>query len=82
MREEFLAEVERLVFLEVDEDLGVEHIDAGIDGVAKDLAPAGLFEELLDVALSSVMMTPYSSGLATWASVSVAIALVVVDGIR
>ena len=36
---------------DVVEDLGVEHIDAGVDGVAEDFAPARLFEELLDAAL-------------------------------
>ena len=50
--EEILAEVERFVALEIAEDnLGIQHVDAGVDGVAEDFTPAGLFQELGDVAL-------------------------------
>src|SRR5262249_22128321 len=45
------AEVEDFIALEVGKDLGVEHIDAGVDRVAKDLAPTGFFEELLNTSI-------------------------------
>ena len=41
-------EVDLLVAIDVLEDLGVEHVDAGVDRVAEDLSPGRLLEESLD----------------------------------
>ena len=46
-----LAEVVLLVGRDVIEDLRLEHVDAGVDGVAEHLAPGGLLEEAFDAAL-------------------------------
>ncbi len=46
--EQVLAEVELGVGRDVVEHLGLEYVDAGVDGVAEDLAPGGLLEEPLD----------------------------------
>src|SRR5205823_10411869 len=40
-------EVDRLAAGDEVEDLRLEHVDAGVDRVAEDLAPAGLLEEAL-----------------------------------
>ena len=37
--EQFLAEVELLVFLKVRENLGVENVDTGINGIAEHFSP-------------------------------------------
>ena len=50
-REQVLREVEFLVTRDELEDLGLDHVDAGVDLVAEDLAPAGLLEEALDPPL-------------------------------
>ena len=47
-REEVGREVERAPGGNVMQNLGVEHVDAGVDGVREDLAPGGLLEEALD----------------------------------
>src|SRR5207248_8392870 len=49
--EEVVAEIEHLVGLVVAKDGGVEDVDAGVDGIGEDLAPARLFLELLDAAV-------------------------------
>src|SRR5262249_1806653 len=49
--EELLAEVKGFVLLEVAEDLGIKDIDAGVNGVAEDLTPARLLQELADALL-------------------------------
>ncbi len=49
--EQLLAEVVGLAGRDVVEDLGLEHVDAGVDGVREDLAPGRLLEEPLDPAL-------------------------------
>ena len=49
--EHVAREVDRLVPIDVVEDLRVEHVDAGVDGVAEDLTPRGLLEEPLDRAV-------------------------------
>jgi hypothetical protein len=41
-------EVDGAVFGDEIEDLGLEHVDAGVDGVAEDLPPARLLQEPLD----------------------------------
>ena len=51
LREHLAGEVDRPVGLDVVEDLGLEHEDAGVDGVAEHLAPRGLLEEALDGAV-------------------------------
>ncbi len=50
-REELLREVVRPVLRDVLQHLGLEHVDAGVDRVGEDLAPAGLLEEALDAAV-------------------------------
>ena len=47
-RERLAGEVDRLPLGDVVEDLRLEHVDAGVDGVAEDLAPGRLLEEPLD----------------------------------
>ena len=49
--EQLLAEVVGLARRDVVEDLGFEHVDAGVDGVREHLPPGRLFEEALDPAL-------------------------------
>ncbi|MNX78966.1 hypothetical protein D3C86_1105790 [compost metagenome] len=49
--EEVLGEVHFLLGLEQAQDLGLEDVGAGVDGVGEDLAGAGLLEEALDAAL-------------------------------
>src|SRR5207302_2732150 len=44
-------EVVRLAFRDQVEDLRLEHIDAGVDGIGENLTPARLFEEAIDPAL-------------------------------
>ena len=48
--EQLLAEVVGLAGGDVVEDLGLEHVDAGVDGVREHLAPGRLLEEALDPA--------------------------------
>ena len=50
-REELLGEVVRLAVRHLAQAVGLQHVDAGVDGVAEDLAPAGLLQEALDPAL-------------------------------
>jgi hypothetical protein len=50
-REDVLRPVGVRSFLDVLEDLRLDHIDAGVGVVAEDLAPRRLLEEALDVAL-------------------------------
>ena len=50
-REDLAGEVDGPVGRDVVEDLGLEHEDAGVDGVAEHLAPGGLLEEPLDRAV-------------------------------
>src|SRR5438034_7090766 len=50
-REELLREVVRAVGGDVPQNLRVEHVDAGVDRVGKDLTPGRLLEEALDPAL-------------------------------
>jgi hypothetical protein len=52
-REHLAREVHRPVRRDVVEDLGLQHEDAGVDGVAEDLAPGRLLEEPLDGAVGS-----------------------------
>src|SRR5579875_654855 len=47
-REELLREVVRTVVRDMAEHLGLEHVDAGVDGVGEHLPPGGLLEEPLD----------------------------------
>ena len=49
--EHVAGEVDRLVPVDVLEDRGLEHVDAGVDGVAEHLAPRRLLEEALDGAV-------------------------------
>ncbi len=49
--EELLAEVVLLPRRDVLEDLGLEHVDAGVDRVGEDLPPRRLLEEALDAPL-------------------------------
>src|SRR5262249_37497890 len=49
--EDILTEVSGFVLLDVVEDDRIEQIDARIDGVAEDLAPTRLLEELVDAAV-------------------------------
>ena len=51
LREHLAGEVDRPVGLDVVEDLGLQHEDAGVDGVAEHLAPRGLLEEAVDAAV-------------------------------
>ena len=44
-------EVDRLLRLDVVEDVGLEHVDAGVDGVGENLSPGGLLQEPLDRAV-------------------------------
>ena len=46
-REHRLGEVDRLVLGDEVEDLGLQHVDAGVDGVGEDLAPGRLLQEPL-----------------------------------
>ncbi len=48
LREHLAREVHRAVGLDVVEDLGLEHEDPGVDGVAEHLAPRRLLEEPFD----------------------------------
>ena len=50
-REEVLAEVEGLRGGSVVEHFRLQHVDAGVDGIAEHLAPAGLLQELADRAV-------------------------------
>jgi hypothetical protein len=50
-REHLAGEVDRAVGLDPVEDLGLQHEDAGVDGVAEHLAPGGLLQEPLDRAV-------------------------------
>ena len=50
-REDLVGEVHRPALGDEVEDLGLEHVDAGVDGVAEDLAPGGLLQEPLDRAV-------------------------------
>jgi len=50
-REEILGKVKVHARLEMAEDLGLQHIDAGVHRIGDDLAPGGLFLELGDAAL-------------------------------
>ncbi len=49
--EQVVAEVVGLPLGDVVEDLGLDHVDAGVDRVGEDLAPARLLQEALDAAL-------------------------------
>jgi hypothetical protein len=49
--EDVAGEVGRLALGDVLEDLRLQHVDAGVDGVGEDLAPVGLLEEALDAAV-------------------------------
>ena len=51
LREQVVAEVVGLPLGDVVEDLGLEHVDAGVDRVGEDLAPARLLQEALDAPL-------------------------------
>ena len=46
--EHVAREVDDLALGDEVEDLGLEHVDAGVDGVGEHLAPGGLLEEPLD----------------------------------
>ena len=50
-RKELLGEVVRPTGGNVLEDVGLEHVDAGVDRVREDLTPARLLEEPLDAAV-------------------------------
>ena len=50
-REHRLGEVDRLVLGNEVEDLRLQHVDAGVDGVGEDLAPRRLLQEPLDPAV-------------------------------
>ena len=50
-REELLRPVVRAVVRDVAEHLGLDHVDAGVDGVREDLRPRGLLEEALDLSV-------------------------------
>ena len=50
-REQLLGEVVRPVVGDVPQDLGLEHVDPGVDRVREDLAPGRLLEEALDPAV-------------------------------
>ena len=52
-REHFPREVDGPSARYPVEDLGLEHVDAGVDGVAEDLAPPGLLEEALDTPVGT-----------------------------
>ena len=49
--EHFAGEVDRAALGDPLEDLGLEDVDPGIDGVAEHLPPAGLLQEALDAAV-------------------------------
>ena len=49
-RERLAGEVHRLALGDVVEDLRLEHVDAGVDRVAEDLAPGRLLQEPLDAS--------------------------------
>src|SRR5208283_2966608 len=49
--EDLRREVDRTSARNPVEDLGLEHVDAGVDGVAEDLPPARLLEEPLNVPI-------------------------------
>jgi hypothetical protein len=51
LREDVAREVDAGALFDVVEDLGLEDVDPGVDGVAEHLAPAGLLEEALDAAV-------------------------------
>ena len=51
LREELLREVVGLALRDAVEQLGLDHVDAGVDRVGEDLAPRRLLEEALDAAL-------------------------------
>ena len=51
LREDVAGPVDGDVGLDVVEDLGLHDVDARIDGVGEDLAPGGLLQEALDLAL-------------------------------
>ena len=51
LREDVAGPVDRHVGLDVVEDLGLHHVDAGVHGVGEDLAPGRLLQEALDLAL-------------------------------
>ena len=50
-RERIGREVHGLTLSDKIEDLGLEHVDPGVDGVAEHLAPCGLLQEPLDGAV-------------------------------
>ena len=50
-REDLLGEVDRPALGDEVEDLGLEDVDPGVDGVAEDLAPGRLLQEPLDRAV-------------------------------
>ena len=47
-REHLAGEVDRAALGDAVEDLGLEDVDPGVDGVAEHLAPARLLQEALD----------------------------------
>ena len=63
--EELRREVVRRSFGNLVEHPWLDHVDAGVDLVAEDLAPRGLLQEALDPSSSSVMTTPNSRGSST-----------------
>ena len=52
-REHVAREVDHLALGDEVEHLGLEHVDAGVDGVGEHLAPGGLLEESLDGAVGT-----------------------------
>ena len=64
-REHLAREVHGPAIGDATEDLGLEDIDARVDGVAEDLAPARLLEEALDGPVLAVITMPNSSGFST-----------------
>ena len=50
-REEVGREIERAPDRNMAQNLGIEHVDAGVDGVGEDLAPGGLLKEALDATV-------------------------------
>ena len=51
LREDVTGPVDRHIGLDVVEDLRLHDVDAGVDGVREDLAPGGLLQEALDLAV-------------------------------